>query len=745
MRAARFFLVLALFCTSAPAQAPPGPQQNPTSSPPAPSAGTPPQTSPAATQPAFASTAPIKTSTRLITIDVIATDSHGNTICGLTRDDLQVFDQRSGQQKLVRFEFIDTLANAKAAGAAPPRLPPYMFSNVQSVPMTLPPTVILMDALNTDIVKQMQVRRDMILFVKTLPPDTPVAVFLLGHTLHIVQNFTTDPSLLLAAVNQSGRSGVSGIVPMPQDDADNVSNSMQNFGTNTPESVIASIEDFEKEEYEMLLDERVKETADAMQAIAKFLGGYTGRKNLIWFSESFPIWIEPTTDFGSDPFMGSTSYSGKVREAAYALTDARVAVYPVDARALEGPSAFSASNPFNRQTLGGPGFAGALRREDSLRIDSQATMDEVAQDTGGITCKNTNDLAGCVKGALNQSSAYYELAYYPENAKWDGRFHKITVKTPQKGVKLSYRRGYFATDAAALAQKAKPDDLLKQSCRDALPGTAIAFTAQAVGPDKTTSQPDETRYILNIPVDSLSLNPFGGLRSLNIRLAICEYTPKGDSFHLFTRDLSRTVTEPVYESWKTHGMRDLFDYVAKPENQRLRFAVLDVPSGEIGAIDVPAHPQRYGGLPAPTVPGDPSARASAPASAVPPAAAAAAHPQTVMSSMTFKTTADKSSVLDWRSGMLSYHGDLGIELAAPAFFEKVVAVKYHCQAGTLVSNDADSRTAPKVAFEFHSPAGATAIVEMTGEAPGYSGNLPVDASATPFFDYVWKLCHCQQP
>lgn len=691
-------------------------------------------------------------------MDVVAADSHGNAIRGLKQDDFQVFDEHTGQQKIVRFEFVDTLANAKASGAAPPKLPPYMFSNVQSVPMTFPPTVILMDALNTEIFKQMQVRRDMIEFVKKLPPDSPVAVFLLGHTLHILQNFTTDPQLLLAAVNQSGHANVSGIVPMPQDDANNVSNSMRNFGTNTPESVIESIEDFEKEEYEMMLDQRVKETADAMKAIAKFLGGYSGRKNLIWFSESFPIWIEPTMDFGSNPFMGSTTYSGKVREAAYALTDAQVAVYPVDAHALEGPNAYSAANPYNRQTLGGPGFAGALSRDDSLRIDSQATMDEVAEETGGRTCKNTNDLAGCVEGALDQSSAYYELAYYPENAKWDGRFHKITVKTQQKGVKLAYRRGYFATDAAALAQKAKPDDLLKQSCLDALPGTSIAFTAQAVAPDKTSSQPDETRYILNIPVGSLSLDPSAGLRSLNIRLAICEYTPKGDSFHMFTRDLSRTVPEPVYASWKATGMRDLFDYVAKPENQRLRFAVLDVPSGQIGAIDVPAHPQRYGALPAPVVRGD--APASTPSAAVRPPAPAPAAPAVPTASASASTPAapapppmhigfrgsnGASGMLDWTGDTVSYHGELGIGLGASALYGSLFGGKFHCEAGSLIPNDTGSASKPNLVLTLRKPDGRKAVVDLGANAPAYSGELPVDSSARAFFDYLWKLCHCQQP
>lgn len=43
----------------------------------------------------------------------------------------------------------------------------------------------------------------MIRLLKTLPRDTPVAVFLLGHSLRVAQTFTSDPAVLRAAVLKS--------------------------------------------------------------------------------------------------------------------------------------------------------------------------------------------------------------------------------------------------------------------------------------------------------------------------------------------------------------------------------------------------------------------------------------------------------------------------------------------------------------------------------------------------------------
>ena len=461
----------------------------------------------------------------------------------------------------------------------------------------MPPTVMLMDALNTNIQNQSEVHRHMVMLLKTLPASTPIAVFVLGHTLHVVQNFTTDPALLRAAVDRTLRSP--DIERSAQDDADSPSNVAldQNGGNETP--AIQALEDFEKTTFEAQMAIRVDETTDAMVSIAKFLGGYPGRKNLLWFSESFPDWIAPNSDFGADSFQGTADYSDKIRKASQALTDARIAVYPVDARGLEANQITSASqNPQINPRNPGGGFGGQLGRENNTRIDTQATMEQIAEQTGGKTCVNTNDLSGCVQGALDDSSAYYELAYYPENVKWDGKFHKITVKSNQHGIKLRYRTGYFATEPGALARQT-PEKILQQACRRpvVLDG---GFPDGGIDRAKTTRSRRRGRSPISADDFAELADPRAGRRvaptessngDLRIRLRMAI------RFRFYPRDLSRPVPEAVYQGWKSTGIRNIFDYDAKPENRRLRFAVLDVPSGAVGSVDVPAHPREFGSMP----------------------------------------------------------------------------------------------------------------------------------------------------
>jgi VWFA-related protein len=675
----------------------------------------------------------------LITVDVIAVDSHGNAVRNLKEENFQVIEEHLGAQKIARFEFVDTAARAAADGVAQPAPAPGVYSNMPASRLKVPPTVLLMDALNTGTQQQVQIRRDMILFLKKLPTDTPVAVFLLGHTLHVVQNFTTDPKLLQAAVDKAHRP--TDLEANPQDDAESASNIERNSPLKVPEDVLERLEDFEKEQYMEQITQRVDETASAMLSIAKYLGGYPGRKNLIWFSESFPLWIAPTADFGSQPFEGTNNYGEQVRDAAEALTDARVSVYPVDARGLEPSSMYTATQDPNIDRRNpGASLGGTLRREDDERTQSQATMEEVAEDTGGKTCKNTNDLAGCVQSALNEGSSYYELAYYPAGAKWDGHFHQITVKTTQKGVKLAYRRGYFATNTNAAAQK-PPATLLQDACSEALPSGAIALTVQTLPLNPAPGQPSGAKYLLTISPSALSLAPEDGSHRLNLQMAICEFNPKGDSFQFYPHDLSQPATDAVFQGWQAHGIRNIFDYAAKPENERLRFAVLDVPSGATGSVDVPAHPLEFVSVPGLNNPAAPATSATAAASFAP---APAKPSEPLITHVTFRVGTSSSS-LDWSGDKVWYHGDIGINQGAPAFFKSIYGARFHCDAGALVSNDVGSTIKPSFLFTFRNPAGPGALVELGGSEPAYSGNLTVDPSAKAFFDYLWKLCHCQQP
>src|SRR5438552_3241290 len=273
------------------------PSSTPSSSQPQAAASAVPATTPQ--QPA----ATLRTSSRIVTVEVVARDHRGETVSGLTADDFQVFEQIASKreqrpQKIAAFHAV-SVTEIAAQDQGKVQLPAGVYANLvtmQKVPV--PPTVLLVDGLNTDRASQMQVHRQMIHMLASIPDDVPVSVFLLGRRLKMIQNFTTDPKLLKAALQKtSSVESDSATQVEPQDDPDALSAFLED-SPNLPAGSLTAIEQFEREVYATQMDTRVRETLEALRAIARHVAGYPGRKNLLWISSSFPISINPDVDLG---------------------------------------------------------------------------------------------------------------------------------------------------------------------------------------------------------------------------------------------------------------------------------------------------------------------------------------------------------------------------------------------------------------------------------------------------------------
>ena len=89
-------------------------------------------------------------------------------------------------------------------------------------------------------------------------------------------------------------------------------------------------------------EQRIGITLQALQQLARYLSGVPGRKNVIWFSGSFPISIFPDSDV-PDPFNIATTFQDDIRKTADILTASQAALYPIGAEGLVPDTAFEAN------------------------------------------------------------------------------------------------------------------------------------------------------------------------------------------------------------------------------------------------------------------------------------------------------------------------------------------------------------------------------------------------------------------
>ncbi|PWU09620.1 MAG: hypothetical protein C5B47_03210 [Verrucomicrobia bacterium] len=374
----------------------------------------------------------LRQTVRRVRVDVVVTDDRERPVTGLQASDFQVSEDGK-PQSIRQFEY-HSEENEKSTLPKRPPLPPHTFMNLLEAPERGPLTVVLYDLLNTALGDQLHAHQQMLEFLKK-SSGRRIAVFVLGDRLRLVQGFTSDTDRLLTAVNHTGLTSLTGYDATLSEALTNETVPPQPAQRRLPsEDRMTEKEGNAVRAYAArLLDDRVDQTLDAFRQIGRFLEGMPGRKNLIWYSGSFPIAVVP--DAGrissaspreSDSVVRDSlvrSYTARIRTTMDLLNTAEVSVYPIDARGL-----IAADVPFKQLSL------------------EFSTMDTVSERTGGRAFYNTNGLEEALESATVDGSSYYSLLYAPTNAKYDGALRHISVHLGQHAYHLAYRRSYFAKD-----------------------------------------------------------------------------------------------------------------------------------------------------------------------------------------------------------------------------------------------------------------------------------------------------------
>ena len=329
----------------------------------------------------------IKSNVGRVVVDVVVNDSNGKPVRGLTQQNFSIYEDGK-PQNILSFDVHSLDSNPGYFAKLPP-MPPNTFVNIATEPERGPLYVLLLDLVNTDQDDQPYARQQLLKFVENKPQGTRFAVFVASDGLHLVQGFTADRAKLYATLD-------------PRHSIPHVPKIFL-FGCNYSYSSVSML-----------------------KAIAFYLAGLPGRKNIIWFSGLFPLDLFPHDD-------GRPSRSEEARETLDALTRSGSAIYPVNV------SGVLVSSP-NAQVNSGSDCPTGVSVSTNNMI-----QDAIAEMTGGRAFYSRNDLKDVLETVTEAGSEYYTLTYSPSNKNFDGTMRKIRVELAEKGYHLEYRRGYLAT------------------------------------------------------------------------------------------------------------------------------------------------------------------------------------------------------------------------------------------------------------------------------------------------------------
>lgn len=588
-------------------------------------------TVPASTATPAAPASVFKSTSALVLVDVIVSNPQG-AVRGIPRGQFHLFDDGK-EQRLIALEEHDPVDPDKAP--KPPQLPPHIYSNASDGAAGAV-NVLLLDALNTPMADQAYVRQQMIAYLKTIPPGTHIAIFTLASRLRIVQGFTSDSRPLLAALDSKKTlPNQSALLADPFDSANSdIDDGMSQMGASA--DAMAGILQFQADQTAYQMDLRVRYTLDALQQLARYLSGVPGRKNLIWFSGSFPISLDPDATLQS-PFEAMRSYAPDITETTRMLSAARVAVYPIDARGLiidpqftaqmSGAGMNSVSNSGGGSLMGGAGGsrrgsrggsgAGSITQPrfatNSLKFAQQttaehATMQQIAEETGGRAFVDRNDLQNAVAQAIQNGASYYTLAYIPEAKPDDERFHKIQVTIPEApSYKLAYRHGYVAVSARKQAPNTAQVSLAAAMLRGAPSSSELVFKVRvlpaddpiyrgiplqpgAAGTPSANARPPLRRYCLDYAADlrNASLSETDdGAHHASIEFIAVAYSRDGDRLNYIDKAFTVNMAGDKYAQTLQKGLQ-MHQEIDLPAGEvYLRAAVHDLNSDRVGAIEIP--------------------------------------------------------------------------------------------------------------------------------------------------------------
>ena len=501
----------------------------------------------------------IRVTTRLVQVEAIVRDKRG-AVDGLAQSDFTLLDNGK-PRAIAAFSIAKTSAQSSRS-----QLPAGTYSNKVNQPGDSPlsATIILFDSLNMQFMDQAAARLQTLKLLRSIDPQSPVAIYSLGNSFRILHDFTDDRARLARALERyRGENSrfIADSVPPTDDILAQVFEPLQRY----------------------TVERRATMTLASLRAIANRVAGVAGRKNLIWISSAFPLVL--AFDRGGFGLNGvgqnDVNYSGPLKDTAQALDRANVAIYPVNAGTTVTLPRMSAAdnapplqrNPAIRAPVRIPGESDGTRERDTMRL--------LADWTGGKAFLNSNDIQGAIRQAMEDAEIVYTLGFYVDSNDLDSSYHNLKVKIGRKGLDVRHRQGYFATPPASAAQSLA--DIVVNSAFAPVDATGIGLTASL----KPTPA-DPALYTLQFTIDfqNIHLEEANGKWTGGLTFLALEQSDIGKVTDSAPHNISIDITEARRQTLMQEGLSMRLTVKPSPNMSQIRLAVVDQGSGNVGSLRI---------------------------------------------------------------------------------------------------------------------------------------------------------------
>lgn len=395
----------------------------------------------------------VKISTSLIQLDVTVVDAKGKVVTDLRPDEVEIYENGK-KQKTTNFSFISSGRsvnqnnNSEKKDATDQVGVPLPVSEIR--PEQVRRTIaIVVDDLSLSFESAAHTRRALRKIIdEQMQEGDLVAIMRTGSGIGSLQQFTSNKAMLNAAIervrwNPVGNGGINAFRRLEPSFAELTTaagGTLDQESAGNAEDVQKSFESFQTSTF-------AAGTLGALRFIVSGMAEMPGRKSVVLFSDGWKIFEQDEHGF---------TQSGTVANFLKRLVDlanrSSVVFYPIDARGLQ----FTGPTAADKMPMDPRAYSAIWSTRSSELYDSQAGMSYLAEETGGLVHKNSNDLSGGVRKAL-QDQSYYLLGYEPDSETFDAKklkYNKLEIKITRPGLTARHRSGFFNVAETEIAKPA---------------------------------------------------------------------------------------------------------------------------------------------------------------------------------------------------------------------------------------------------------------------------------------------------
>jgi len=525
----------------------------------------------------------------LVLVPVIVTDKSGHHVPGLQKDAFRIEENGKLRDVSVFEEMKTENASAAARDTKPAGYSNFILGDAH--PWRI--TIVVLDMINTPWMRQLEGKKQLIDYLsRSAISDEPMALFGLNSSgLRQLHPFTTDTKVLLDALQKLKLSLSSeertqppaNLLDDPTEDQQSSEEAqlMSDFMQDLDTTITAN--------YQRIA---ARKTLAALSQLARAFQAIPGRKTLIWASAGFPFTMDDPQSFARQ----GDDLRPEYEQAWRSLDSANIAVYPIDLGSLDfTPSALPSANSTvsSRQIAnirGTNGAKSALNLPYDQGVQQRLTLHAFADATGGRACITVAELEKCFAMAVDDSRAYYLLAYYL-GADTQPGWRKLKVKVAGDGLHVRYRTGFY------VAPKLQDTpELRRQQIVDALASpvqyTGLRLTARLMPPSGKlssvlgTQQEGPVEFMLGVMGDSLTVNREQG-NAVDLEITALAFDSKHKSVASTSKALTTNLKPEMAQKILETGLGISEKLDLPPGKYEVKFAVRDNLTGLLGTLSVP--------------------------------------------------------------------------------------------------------------------------------------------------------------